>query len=147
MNEHPYLDVIKRYLKGCNTGDKELMMSAFSEDIMQYALDLDPIQGSETVANFWVKFFDAVKFNWSIDHVLVQGNEVVFEWSAMAMKNREWFERGTEWIVFKGNKISEIRAYYDSRNRIPEDLCYEHRGFPHKDRGYAIQDDFEAHLP
>src|SRR5262245_25936199 len=51
--QSPYLEVLRRYIRGCNTGDVELLKSTFTDDIKVYFVELPPVEGRDTVAKFW----------------------------------------------------------------------------------------------
>jgi hypothetical protein len=43
MNNQLLVDKVVQYIRGCNTGDIELMMSTFAEDVTAYFIDLPPV--------------------------------------------------------------------------------------------------------
>jgi ketosteroid isomerase-like protein len=146
----PYVDVLRRYIRGCNTGDLELMMSTFAADIVVYFIEQPPVRGREAVAKFWKDYHETNHARWTVDHVVVQGNEAVMEWSsfdASADQRGEAFQRGVDWFVFDGNRIAEIRQYYDVRGYLPAEAAYELKGFPYRERGYPLPENLDARLP
>ena len=58
MPEHPHLGTIRRYYEGCSTASRELMLSTFAPDIVHYFPDSPPVRGAETLADFWLSFFE-----------------------------------------------------------------------------------------
>jgi hypothetical protein len=114
MSKNPFVDSVYRYIRGCNTGDRELLVSTFTEDIRAYFLHRPPVQGRKNLAKFWLGFHHATNARWTVDHTIVQGNEVAVEWSMLwtpAAASREEFARGTDWFVFENGRIAEIRQY------------------------------------
>ena len=149
MNGQTLIDKVSKCFRGYNTGDVELMMSTFDEDVTAYFIALPPVHGSENLAQFWKRVYDTIKARWTVDHAIVAGQEVVLEWS-MDWPPSEWskvgFARGTEWYLFKNEKIAEIRHYGNIHSSGPDQIL-ELRGFPYLDRGYPGRDDFDSHLP
>ena len=135
---HRYIETIKRYYHGCNTGDYGLMMSTFTDDIVHYFVDHGAVRGGGALANYWVKVGPKTAANWQLDHALVQEPEAVIEWSMRwtppAAKTAELL-RGSEWYLFRDDKIAEIRSYHnnvylqDQRNRELWDFDYAGRGY------------------
>lgn len=148
--DHPYAEVLKQYIRGCNTGDTTLLMSTFTEDIAVYFLDNPPVKGRQAVAKLWSDYHNATHTRWTIDRMVVQGDEAVFEWSSLGELPGgagQLFTRGVDWYVFRDGRIAEIRQYYDVRNPSPPDKPYEQQGFPYKERGYPVREDIDARLP
>lgn len=149
-HEDALIEVLRQYIRGCNAGDLELLKSTFTEDIKVYFIELPPVMGREAVAKFWVDYHDATHARWTIDHVVVEGNEAVFEWSSLEVPkgaSAPVFTRGVDWYVFRGNQIAEIRQYYDVRNVLPADRSFELEGFPYKERNYPLRDNLDTRLP
>jgi len=145
--DHPYAEVLRQYIRGCNTGDEALLMSTFTDDVVVYFIDQPPVKGKATVARFWSDYHKAMQPRWTIDHMLVEGDEAVFEWSVKgSVGGKEQFSRGVDWYVFRDGRIAEIRQYYDVRDSAPPGKPYEQRGFPYKERGYPLPDDFDSHV-
>lgn len=135
---HPYIETIQRYYEGCNKADYDLMMSTFNEDLVHYLVDHGAVRGGAALANFWVKVGPRTKAFWRLEHALVQEDEVVIEWSMRWTPKPTGVPeilRGTEWYVFRNDKISEVRSYHnnyflhDPRNRELWDFPYEERGY------------------
>lgn len=135
---HPYIDQIKRYYDGCNTADVDLMMSTFTDDVVHYFVDHTKVEGASGLANYWAKVAPKTQANWHLDHAIVQDDEAVIEWSMkwqpFVTKTPEIL-RGSEWYVFVGDKIAEIRSYHNNyylaqpKNRDLWDFDYEARGY------------------
>ena len=135
---HAFIDTIKSYYEGCNTADKALMLSTFTDDIVHYFVDHSKVEGSQALANYWAKVGPLTNANWQLDHCLVQDDEAVIEWSmAWVPKQTGIGEilRGSEWYRFQDGKISEIRSYHnnvylaDPKNRELWDFDYAGRGY------------------
>jgi SnoaL-like domain len=149
MNDQPLIDKVLEYIKGCNTADIGLIMSACADDVTAYFIDMSPINGSVSLAQFWKMVHDVTKARWSVDHAIVAGQEVVIEWSQVWTPpggSTEEFSRGVDWFIFVNGQIGEIHQYYRPRNLGPDQL-YELQGFPYRDRDYPVRDDFDSHLP
>ena len=137
-SDHPYVETIRRYYEGCNTGDFDLMMSTFTEDVAHYFVDHAPVVSGERLANYWVKVGPRTQAHWTVDHALVEEPEAVIEWSMRWTPLQTGIPeimRGAEWYVFRGDRIAEIRCYHhnhfltDSRNRELWDFDYIGRGY------------------
>jgi len=140
MKNHPYLDTIRTYYEGCNTGDLDLMLSTFTPDVTHYFPSHGPVTGADTLANYWARFnTETRKSEWTVDRFMASEDEAVIEWSMMSTfleDGQKDILRGTEWYVFRDGKIAEIRAYYmPTPNRIDSELVE----FPYKERGYPVR--------
>jgi len=138
MAKHLYVDTIEKYYEGCNTQNAELMMSTFTDDVVHYFVDHSAVSTAERLANYWCKVAPLTQASWTVDHALVEGTEAVIEWSMRWKPNlAESHEllRGTEWFVFRENKIAEIRSYHcnfflnDRKNRELHDFDYAGRKY------------------
>lgn len=135
---HRYIELIKTYYEGCNTADYELLMSTFTDDVVHYFVDHSAVRGADGLANYWVKVAPRTQANWRLDHALVQETEAVIEWSMRwtpAATGSSEVLRGSEWYVFRADKIAEIRSYHanyylaDPKNRALHDFDYAARGY------------------
>ena len=141
--ELAYVSTIKRYYEGCSTADQELMMSTFTDDVVHYFTHHAPIRGAENLATYWAKMQPRIKATWLVDHAVVQGDEVVIEWTmrwTASETSKPELMRGAEWYIFRGEKIAEIRAYYMNRHLAYTQPNFELEGFPYADREYTILD-------
>jgi hypothetical protein len=148
MND-PKVERILDYYRGCNSGDIDLMISAFTEDISSFFIDMPPIHGSANLAQFFKMVHEASSARWTLDYTIVTDDDVVAEWSLLFTSpetNIEEFTRGIEVFKFFNDKISEIRQYYRPRY-LTQDQIYELQGFPYAERGYPCREDFENRLP
>ena len=135
---HLYIDTIKRYYEGCNTANVELMLSTFTDDVVHYFVDHGAVQGATGLANYWAKVGPRTHANWQLDHAIVDEPEAVIEWS-MRWTPHQTGEpellRGSEWYIFRDDKIAEIRSYHnnfylqDRANRELHDFDYKGRGY------------------
>ena len=141
--ELAYVSTIKRYYEGCSTADRELMMSTFTDDVVHYFTHHAPIRGAENLAMYWAKMQPRIKATWLVDHAVVQGDEVVIEWTmrwTASETGKPELMRGAEWYIFRGEKIAEIRAYYMNRHLPYTQPNFELEGFPYADREYTVLD-------
>ena len=139
--EHAYVSTIKRYYQGCSTADRELMMSTFTDDVVHYFTHHAPIRGAENLATYWAKMQPRIRATWLVDHALVQGNEVVIEWTmrwTVSETDKPELMRGAEWYIFRGDKIAEIQAYYMNRHLPYTQPNFELEGFPYAEREYTV---------
>lgn len=139
--EHAYVSTIKRYYQGCSTADRELMTSTFTDDVVHYFTHHAPIRGAENLAAYWAKMQPRIKATWLVDHALVQGDEVVIEWTmrwTVSETAKPELMRGAEWYIFCGEKIAEIRAYYINRHLPYTQPNFELEDFPYAEREYTV---------
>ena len=135
---HRYIELIHNYYRGCNSADVGLMMSTFTEDVVHYFVDHSAVRGAEGLATYWAKIAPRTQSNWVLDHALVQEPEAVIEWSMRWLPpatGEAELLRGSEWYVFRDDKIAEIRSYHnnfylqDVRNRELHDFDYAGRQY------------------
>jgi hypothetical protein len=139
LKEHPFLDTIRTYYLGCNTGDLELMKSTFTPDVTHYFTDHAPVSGADTLANYWAGFNTQERSAvWTVDRFMAADDEAVIEWTMLYTslnELRKGILRGAEWYQFREGKIAEIRAYF---LWTPERMVNELVGFPYSERGYPL---------
>ena len=142
MAKHPYIRTIETYYEACNQRDATLMVSTFTDDIVHYFVDHAPVISATGLANYWCKVAPRTGATWKLDHALVDEPEAVIEWSMRWRPSAELdyqLLRGTEWFVFVGSKIGEIRSYHcnfflnDPQNRQLRDFDYTNRGYARED--------------
>ena len=135
---HPFIKVIQTYYQGCNEQNFALLMSSFTPGIVHHFLDHSAVVGAEALANYWCKVAPTTQANWHLDHALVQESEAVIEWSMRCVPPQTCaveILRGSEWYVFEGERISEIRSYHCNyylnalENRELHDFDYAGRGY------------------
>jgi hypothetical protein len=135
---HPYIDTILTYYEGCNTANVALMMSTFTEDVVHYFVDHGEVRGARGLSGYWAKVGPRTQARWSLDHTVIQEPEAVIEWSMSWVPDATGepeLLRGTEWYLFSGNLIREIRSYHSNfylaakANRELHDYDYEGRGY------------------
>jgi len=135
---HRYREIINTYYRGCNTADRELMQSTFTDSVKHYFVDHSAVIGAEELANYWAKVAPKTQAHWTLDHILVQEPEAVIEWSMSWTPLTTGIAellRGCEWYIFEGDKISEIRSYHNNyylhneKNRELWDFDYIGRGY------------------
>lgn len=141
MTKQPCIQIIEKYYDACNQRDAALMISTFTDDVVHYFVDHEPVRSAVGLANYWCKVAPKTQATWVIDHAIVSEPEAVIEWSMRwkpSTKLKHEILRGTEWFVFVDNKISEIRSYHcnfflnDRRNRELRDFDYAGRKYTHE---------------
>lgn len=141
MKEHPYLEIIRTYLIGCNTVDVDLIEATFAPDVIHYFTTREPVRGAKALANHWKEYQSGNGITtWVMDHGIVEGDEAVIEFSAITDYkdgHPSTILRGAEWYKFRENKIIEIRAYYHG---VPDLQISGLRNFPYKEKGYRTYD-------
>lgn len=113
---HPHEATIRRYFDACNAGDHAALLACFTPDAVHYfppGLPGVPWRGAEAIAARWVWCVQHLGSQWTIEKVLVSGDEAVIEWTHWKRKSGT-AQRGDEWYVFDAatGLIREIRAYY-----------------------------------
>ena len=76
-----------------------------------------------------------ISARWIVESIIARCDEAVIEWSMYWNARPDApriVTRGTEWYVFEGDRISEIRSYH----KQPEQSS-ELDGFEYADRGYS----------
>ena len=134
---------VARYFKGCNTGDIDLMVSCFTDDVEAYFIDVPSIRGSRELAEFWRDLNQTMGARWTVDRGIEQGSQAVVTPPEMT---EELLWRGTDWFIFEGGRIREIRQYHHART-LAADQTYELMGYPYAERGYPLRSDLDSKLP
>ena len=129
--------VVLEYFDGCNTGDLDDLLSTLDPDVVHFFLpeQFKPIRGAQHLAKYWRKFKIHLNPLWKIDHIIVQVNEVVSEWSCLwtsEVTDSRVMMRGSEWYLMREHKIAEVRAYFGYSDKTNTELT----GFPYGARGY-----------
>ncbi|MGH7965231.1 MAG: nuclear transport factor 2 family protein [Candidatus Binatia bacterium] len=133
MAESPRLATIHRYYDACNRADSQMMQSLFTADIVHYFGGLPPVRGAAELAQFIATLQVQRQIHWTVDQVLVAGEEAVIEWTMQWMppeQSASELLRGVEWYVFRDGKIAELRAYDPIGGGNPE-----LQGYPYGERG------------
>lgn len=126
------LDLVQRYYAACNAADVEALRAVFTEDAAHYFTRLPPARGAATIACLWASHHGRLNARWTVEHGIESGDEAVIEWSMTwtdSASGTPRIDRGTEWYVFDGDRISEIRAYHhsDAANRSGDLVGFDHR--------------------
>ena len=143
-------ELLRDYIRGCNTGDVGLLKTTLADDAKVYFLHMPPVFGKHEVAQVWQEFNKETNSRWTIDRLVIDGSEAVMEWSALRFldgSGQPKLDRGIDWFVLSNGRISEIRQYYDSRDLLAADEPYEQNGFPYRERGYPQKGDFDSMAP
>jgi SnoaL-like protein len=114
------------------------MLSTFTDDVVHYFVDHSAVRGAQVLANYWAKVAPRTQANWQLDHALVQDSEAVIEWSMQWVPQQTGqpeLLRGTEWYVFAGDKIAEIRSYHNNYY-LQDPANRQLHGFDYTLRGY-----------
>jgi ketosteroid isomerase-like protein len=133
-------ELIESYFEACNAGDPEALRACFTDDVAHYFTRLAPARGADALADHLAATQRRLDARWTVEHAIEQGSEACIEWSMTWTDPRSGerrLDRGTEWYVFVGERISEIRAYHhsDPRNRSGDLLGFDHAG-----RGHSMLD-------
>lgn len=137
MTADHHREHVLSYFRACDTGNIDDLKRHFTPDIVHYFLPAEhpPVRGADHLAAYWSKMHRVYHPKWRIDHIMADEQEAVSEWSCAYTEPRDgkrYVFRGTEWYVFRGQLISEIRAYY---KWAPGEDC-ELNGFPYANRDY-----------
>lgn len=128
------LDHVSSYYESLNSRDADLIASHFTDDAVHYYTRREPHVGARAIAENAVLAVEHIEGHWVLEHAIEGADEVAIEWS-MAFRNprngKRCLDRGAEFLRFDGERICEIRAYYNERGG---DL----RGFDHEDRGHTV---------
>ena len=134
------LALIRRYYDACSAGDVEALMATLSDDVTHYFLAPNPgsrpVSGAEHLARYWRKVQALIDGRWIVDSIVAEGDEAVIEWTlywAPSDAPKRIATRGAEWYRFRGDRIAEIRAYYQQLDRSTE-----LEGFDYDGRGYSV---------
>ena len=134
------LPLIIDYYDACTTADAERLEAFFTGDVTHYFLRPNlgsaAVSGAEHLARYWRKVAGMLRARWVVESIIEQGNEAIIEWSMYnqpAGVSERIVTRGTEWYVFDGDKIAEIRSYH--RNL---DQSSELAEFPYAERGFSL---------
>ena len=114
------------------------MCSTFTDDVVHYFVDHSAVRGAAALANYWARTAPRTGANWQLDHAVVQEPEAVIEWSMLWVPpktSEPELLRGTEWYIFRDDRIAEIRSYHNNyylqspENRELHDFDYHSRGY------------------
>lgn len=131
--------LIRRYYDGCSSGDLAELDATLHEDVVHYFLEPNvgstPVRGRSHLSRYWRKVSQLIDATWIVDHLLVEGDEAVIEWTMFWRPDasaERVATRGSEWFVFRDDRIAEIRAYYQQRP-----VTTQLADFPYPQRGYS----------
>jgi hypothetical protein len=125
------LELVQRYYDACNSADTEGLRAAFTPTACHYFTRLPAVRGADAIAEHWTAQQQRLHATWTIEHGIEAGNEAVIEWTMTwtdPPTEERRIDRGTEWYVFAGRHIAEVRAYHhsDGRNRSGDLLGFDH---------------------
>jgi ketosteroid isomerase-like protein len=138
---HAHEATIRRYFDACNAGDHAALVRCFTPDAVHYfppGLPGIPWRGAHTIADRWVWCVQNLGSQWTIEKVLVCGDEAVIEWTHWK-RHTGTAQRGDEWYVFDAatGLIAEIRAYY-AAPAVQDVPIGELVDFDYAGRGYHL---------
>jgi len=132
--------LIRRYYDGCSNGDLSELEATLHEDVVHYFLEPNvgaaPVRGRPHLSRYWIKVSRLIEATWLVDHLLVDGDEAVIEWTMYWRPDgsgQRVATRGSEWFVFRDGLIAEIRAYYQQ-----QPFTTQLADFPYEQRGYSV---------
>lgn len=131
--------IVERYMSACTAGDKAELLDVLSAEAVHYfsPREMKPVIGADRIAQFWIDA-RAVEPRWTIDNIVSQGDQVVVEFTNTFLSrpgdaSSTTLGRGCEWYRIKENKITEIRAYFESDYSRDTGLT----GYPYEAMGYT----------
>lgn len=132
------VDLIRRYYRGCNSGDVELMASTFTPDVVHYFLQpgTAPVVGAEHLARYWRKVRRILQARWEVDFAIATGEDAAIEWTIYWTNPDTGMlvtTRGCEFYRMRDGRISEVRAYYNQQRDADCGLV----GFDYAAREYS----------
>lgn len=125
--------LITAYYDACNSGDAGRVRACFTDDAVHFFTRLEPVRGADALGEHWARAARRLHGRWTVEHCIEQGDEACIEWTMTWRHPRSGeprIDRGTEWYVFAGDRIAEIRAYHHSApgNRSGDLIGYDHAG-------------------
>lgn len=132
----PLRPLIERYYAACNDADADRLRSCFTDDAVHYFTRLPPVRGADALAQTWRDLSTRLRATWTVEHCIEEGDEACIEWTMTWTpegSDEPRIDRGSEWYVFDGEQISEIRAYHHSGpgNRSGDLIGFDHAGRGH----------------
>jgi len=133
------LALLTRYYDACSAGDADGVAATVTGDVVHWFLAPNvgsrPVAGAEHLGRYWRKVQAMLGSRWVVDHLVVDGEEAVIEWTMFWTPEgatERVATRGAEWFALRDGRIAEIRSYYRQ-----EPATTELDGFPYADRGYS----------
>lgn len=121
------LQAIIDYYDACTRADAGALQGMFTEDVVHYFLHPNvgsaPVAGAEHLARYWRKVARMLRSRWVVESLIERGEEAVIEWSMYwepEVGGPRIVTRGTEWYVFDGDRIAEIRSYHKQAGESSE---------------------------
>lgn len=132
---------VRHYMDACTSGDADAIAGHLTADAVHYfppGMYGGAWRGGEVIAGRWAAAVSAGGSSWTVDRVAidVSRQEAVCEWTHFKTADGVVL-RGTEWYLFAGGLICEIRAYYaapQSNDMSRQELD----GFDYAERGYPM---------
>lgn len=137
-------ELVRAYYAALEHDDQEAIAACFTADAVHYFTRLQPQRGGAQIAGSAIAAIEHLQARWRIENAIEQGDQAVIEFSMLWRdfdSGEERLDRGTEWFLFEGDKIAEVRAYHHGSARNPHgDLI----GFDHAGRGYTVLEEEAA---
>ena len=127
------LEHVRSYYESLNTGDADAVAAHFTDDAVHWYTRREPHVGARAIAENAALGVKHLNARWKLEHAVEGADEVAIEWTMEfdhPRDGRRLLDRGAEFLVFRGGKICEVRAYYNERGG---DLV----GFDHAGRGHT----------
>lgn len=130
---------VREYMDACTSGSADAVSRHLAPDAVHYfppGMYGGPWRGAALIASRWAAAVRDGGSAWTVDRIAVDTarQEAVCEWTHFKTATGIVL-RGTEWYLFAGGLISEIRAYYAA----PQADSLTHQelgGFDYASRGY-----------
>lgn len=140
MTRDEKLALLRRYYDACSNGDVDGMIGCFHPDVVHYFLAPNigsrAVEGAEHLARYWRKVAGRISAVWVVDKLVADADEAVIEWSLFWTpdgSSSRVLTRGAEWFLFAGDRIREIRSYYNQQTATTE-----LDGYPYATLGYSV---------
>ena len=134
------LDHVRSYYESLNTGDADAVAAHFTDDAVHYYTRREPQHGAQVIAENAALGVQHLNARWTLEHAVEDeaAGEVAIEWT-MAFDHprtgERCLDRGAEFLVFRDDRICEVRAYY--HGGVPKNLSGDLVGFDHAARGHT----------
>ena len=133
--------LVERYMAACTAGDKEELLDVLASAAVHYFSpgEMEPVAGATKIAELWLNV-RAIEPRWTIDNIVSQEEQVVVEFTNTFLRtpgdtSSKTLGRGCEWYRIEKNKITEIRAYFESDYTRDTGLT----GYPYEAMGYTTK--------
>jgi ketosteroid isomerase-like protein len=130
------VDLVRAYYAACDSGDVDRIAACFTEDASHYYQRMRPQHGGRAIAEHFGAQARDIEGRWVVENGIEQGEQAVVEWTMTWRDPRSGeprLDRGTDWFLFRGERIAEVRCYHHSseRNRSGDLVGFDHAGRGH----------------